>query len=132
MGRDWRQPRIRMKGAFLALAFVAVLVKVMVPVGFMAAERPTSHAFPFVICTAQGRATLPASTEHAPAHKSKTDAPCAFAANAAPPAPAEIAVLSAPFRAEPLAVREVRADLQPGRGLAAPPPPSQAPPAVLV
>ena len=132
MGISGRQTRDRMRGAFFALAFVALLVKLMVPVGFMAAEGPTAQGFPLVICTAQGRAILPASTEHAPAHKSKTDAPCAFAANTAPPAPAEVAVLAAPFRIEALAVREVRADLQPGRGLAAPPPPSHAPPAALV
>jgi hypothetical protein len=132
MGIGERQIRDRMRGACLALAFAALLVKLMVPVGFMAAEGPTAQAFPLVICTAQGRVALPASTEHAPAHKSKADAPCAFAANAAPPAPAAIAILAAPFRAAPLAVREARADLQPGRGLAAPPPPSQGPPSVLI
>ena len=132
MGTGWRQARDRMKGAFLALAFVALLVKAMVPVGYMAADPADSHAFALVICTAQGQVTLPAPTDHAPAHKSKADAPCAFAANAAPPAPSEMAMLAKPGRTEILAETTVRIAAPPGLGLAAPPPPSHAPPFFLI
>lgn len=120
-----------MRGAFLTLAFAALLVKILVPAGFMVADQPQARPFALVICSAQGRAVLPNDGDKAPAHKSKADSPCAFAANAAPPAPAAAAFIAAPTGLAAQASRVRVADLRPGLGLAAPPPPSQAPPPVL-
>jgi hypothetical protein len=118
--------------AFVVLAFVALLLNVLVPPGFMAA--PTDgRAFPIVICTGHGPLTLDSDNgSKAPAEKSKPGSVCAFAGHSTPPTPSPAAIIAAPVRFE--ATRSIRSltDLAPGRGLAAPPPPSHAPPALLI
>ena len=117
----------------LTLAVLALARKVLVPQGFMVAVR--GAPFPLVICTGHGPLTVTLDQHgdpKAPAHKT-SDAPCAFAGNLTPTAPSDVAVL-----AEPYAMVADRlhgdhgVDLAPGRGLAAPPPPSHAPPVLSV
>jgi hypothetical protein len=122
----------RLRAAFLTLAFLALLVKVAVPAGFMVAAPGSGSGFPLVICTGHGEIVKTLPDGKGGDSKSKSDAPCAFAGHAAPPTPAvgpEIASATFAHAVEPTAIRF---DLVPGRGLAAPPPPSQGPPTLLV
>ena len=124
--------RARWRAAFLTLAFLALVVKVAVPNGFMVAAPGSGAGFPLVICTGHGEITKTTPDGKGGESKGKSDAPCAFAGHAAPPTPAvgpEIAVAGFVHAAAPPAIRF---DLVPGRGLAAPPPPSQGPPTLLV
>ncbi len=120
------------RAAFLTLAFLALVVKVAVPTGFMVAAPGSGPGFPLVICTGHGEITKNVPDGKGGESKSKPDAPCAFAGHAAPPTPSagpEIAAAAFAHAAEPITLRF---DLVPGRGLAAPPPPSQGPPNPLV
>lgn len=123
-----RPVRIRLaawRGVLLTLAVLALVVRISVPQGYMVQSTSVGSA-QLVICTGNG----PLKIGHeAPADRSKSDGACAFAGHgvgAAPePAPAiEAATFVRPTQAEPA----VPADLTPGRGLAAPPPPSLGPP----
>ena len=80
-----------------------------------------------------GRCSAPPITATRPSPRNPTPTPPAgFAAHGATAAPPALTlVVGAPFAAE--AKIGVRAfDLAPGRGLAAPPPPSHAPPVQLI
>lgn len=126
----WRQ-------AFLTLAVLALLVKVAIPAGFMPDTNRATGLFAITLCTGQGPAVgyLNAKGElvdHDPSKhdpkKSHREAPCAFAGNAS----ASVEPLAEPL-AEPNAPTVapqpfLRRHATPGRGLAAPPPPSHAPP----
>jgi hypothetical protein len=112
------------------LATLALVLQIAVPAGFMVGDAPGGPSL--IICTGHGAA--PATRDHgqpgkAPSQKSNTV--CAFAGHGgAPPTPQAQVALAAPFEveAQPLALRF---DLTPGRGLAAPPPPSQGPPGLI-
>jgi hypothetical protein len=109
------------------LALLALVLKVVVPPGFMLAD--TSGAgVALVICTGHGPLTLGHAGEHkAPPAKSRADAPCAFAGNITPTAP--VAIGPAPSAALiAQAARIIPLDQAPGRGLVAPPPPAIGPP----
>lgn len=112
----------------LTLTMLAIILKLMVPPGFMIAD--TGAAIPLTICTGHGPLVLDSDavkTPKAPAHK--IDAPCTGAGNVTPPGPPLGAILAAPFLwAAPVLGAGLVPDIAPGRGLAAPPPPSQAPP----
>jgi hypothetical protein len=115
------------RGVSLTLVVFTLAMKVLVPPGFMVATN--AGAFPLVICTGHGPLILgDHSDQKAPSHKT-SDAPCAFAGSATPPPPSIVASI-----AEPLAIAIDKvvgvqsADQAPGRGLAAPPPQSHAPP----
>jgi hypothetical protein len=114
--------------AFLALAALAVALKVLLPPGFMVARQ--GEGFPLVICTSQGNVVVQDDgAPGEPAGKAGHDAPCAFAGNGAvdvPPSLAAPVLLAfAAFEApEPRALTS----LAPGRGLAAPPLPARGPP----
>jgi hypothetical protein len=102
----------------------------MVPPGFMAGGGKTPG---LVICTGQGPLLLTASgLQKAPktprSPKAAPDGPCAFAGHGAASAPALALAPAAPTAVAHIDVVETPSDLVPGRGLAAPPPPSQAPP----
>lgn len=125
---------------FLALAALAIFVKVLAPPGFMVgAPSRDGAAFPIVLCTAQGEIVMdagkaPGSHEtpgHAPAGSSH-DSPCAFAGHglAAPPPSlaAADAVAFAVYAAPPPRAFAV---VSPGRGLSGPPLPARGPPALL-
>jgi hypothetical protein len=115
-------------GAIVALAFLALFTRIAVPPGFM----PKPGDGPgLIVCTGHGPATvrigLYGPPSRAPTHK--TDPPCAFAPSGATSAPALIAASLPARRLASIQARPItRSDLAPGRGLAAPPPPSQAPP----
>lgn len=110
--------------AGFVLALLALLVRAAVPTGFMVAIDKGPH---LVVCT--GHTVSPSNPGPSPHHdQQKPDAPCAFAA-------AHVAIAGPDLSPSPprteLATETLtlRApDLAPGRGLAAPPPPSTGPP----
>ena len=129
--------RAGLRAAFLTLAFLALVMKVAVPSGFMIAAPGSGAGFPLVICTGHGEIlkTLPdgkGGRSKGGESKSKSDAPCAFAGHAAPPTPAVGPEIAVATFAHAIQLITIRFDLVPGRGLAAPPPPSQGPPTLLV
>lgn len=116
----------------LVLVALALLVRVAIPQGWMPVAQ--ADGFGFAICSGSGPAAgwvdLDGSGEHKP-DKSAHDHPCAFAGMSAPllggadvsvalPAPAVAAIPSAAHLAAAI-----------GHGLAAPPPPSTGPPALI-
>lgn len=114
--------------AFLALAALAVALKVLLPPGFMMAGEGAD--FPLVICTGAGTEIVPQDGAPAePAGKPGHDAPCAFAGHGAGAAPPSLAAPAAVVfvRHEPPAPTALTS-LAPGRGLAAPPMPARGPP----
>jgi hypothetical protein len=133
MGRGLTTPQSRARGAFLVLALVALAMRVLAPPGFMVAAQPRGGLPAIVVCTGHGSLTLngpsPAKTPH---DASKGDSACAFAGHAAPVVPHLVASIAAPMANPVSAVVKTATDSAPGRGLAAPPPPSQAPPTVSV
>ncbi|NEX91402.1 hypothetical protein G3573_01325 [Caulobacter sp. 17J65-9] len=118
----------------MTLATVAIALKVLVPPGFMLATDARPDVVPIVLCTAYGAKVVHVDADQAPPtdehHDGKTahDAPCAFTGHAAAP----ITPIAAPFAYANVALPAHQFDAPalaaPGRGLAAPPPPSQAPP----
>jgi hypothetical protein len=116
----------RLRLGFAVLALIAVAFRVLIPPGFMIAK--TGGAFPLVICTGHGPLDL--SNKPDPIHDktSTNDVPCAFAGYAATTPPASVVVAAATTLAYLAPALDRRRDLVPGRGLAAPPPPSQGPP----
>jgi hypothetical protein len=115
------------RAGLMALAVMALFVRILVPNGFMMAEGRASGGFPLVICTGHGPLTLPGSSK-SPPMKSHDGGACAFAGHASAPPPTLASVpASVPtaYAAPPLQ-RAVKP--APGLGLAAPPPPSHAPP----
>ncbi len=120
--------RAAWRGAFLTLAFLALVMKVAAPPGFMVAATGAPGAFPLVICTGHGPLTPLGQDSKGGESKSRSDAPCAFAGHGAPPTPAAGLPIARPAFAQAADVSPLPLDLVPGRGLAAPPPPSHAPP----
>ena len=117
----------------LALAIVALALKIMFPPGFMPGS---SLAQPITICSGQEPGMVNMMMDdghHQPSngpHQSN-DHPCAFAGHGAPPLtpdlrPVEIGAIAAVAAALTVGMAAVT----PGRGMAAPPPPSHAPPAL--
>ncbi len=117
--------RAEPSGALLALALLALIIRVAVPPGFMA--DPTGGAG-LVLCTSHG---FPDPGGKTPPASANPDVPCAFAGHAAAPAPETFRLaVSAAFEAIP-AVQAARPDQTPGRGLAAPPPHAIGPPVLI-
>jgi hypothetical protein len=121
------------KSVFLTLSLLALAFKVGLPPGVMVGAGPGS--IPLVICTGHGPLALtdPGSPKAPAPAPSQRGAPCPFAAASAgapapipPPTLQPLVATYAPFIAP-----TVR-DLAPGRGMAAPPPPSHAPPTLLI
>ena len=113
--------------AWLVLVAMAVLVRALVPAGYMAAPDMGPG---FIICT--GQAASPAEHGGKPAGDvRKADSVCAYAgAHVALEQPLA-APLAGPAVAFSRASTPDRLRTAPGRGLAAPPPPSTGPPALL-
>jgi len=111
-----------------AFAVLAIVLKILTPTGFMLADQ--GSGLPLVICTGQGPLVI---AEHgdqkAPTPKS-ADAPCAFASLGtalAPPLEGPVAdVRPTSYLVRPATLGTRRLTV---RRLAAPPPPSHAPPA---
>lgn len=115
---------------FIALAAIALAVQFLVPQGYMVSQDRGAPGL--VICTGHGSLRL-SDSHHIPGKAPKSsDAPCAFAAHGIatpPPLVASLVIQSFEYvgRAATPAF-----DLAPGRGLAAPPPQSHAPPTILI
>jgi len=105
---------------------LAVGLKVLTPPGFMISQ--SGGSFPLVICTGHGPLDLSGKTDPSHGKRSTTDAPCAFSGHAATAPPATVLVSAAIGLVYLAPAIDRRGDLVPGRGLAAPPPPSQGPP----
>ena len=122
-------------GARLAacLAAAALALPIALPPGFMPARTDGGPAI--VICTGHGPWPARLDDHGRPAKPPARNqgGVCVFACHGgvapAPAAPAAVALTAVVNAAEPSI--EAR-DLQPGRGLAAPPPPSQGPPSAPV
>ncbi|MES1202689.1 MAG: hypothetical protein ABUS57_14730 [Pseudomonadota bacterium] len=134
----FRPAWIRKHGqAFAALALLAMIVRAIVPAGYMLAPARQGELLAITLCSGHGpvEALIDLNTgalvEHqkkAPEKSAASDAPCVFAAVpalAAPEAPFTLAVSFIATRAAPSSL----ADIAPGRGLAAPPPWATGPPA---
>jgi hypothetical protein len=122
----WRSQASARHGA-VAFALLALFVQLLAPPGFMVG-RQGDHAA-IVICTGHGPASALADLGHpGKAPKSRHDAPCVFSGHAGGAGPSPVALIARPIAISTLAVAAARFDLTPGRGLAAPPPPSQGPP----
>ena len=119
-----------LRGLCLALAVVALLARIGSPPGTM--FEATSHGARLVACSGHGPMTMAGG--HVPNDKSRThsDGSCEFAGHAGQALiAADLEPIAQPLRAaRPLSTRVVPAS--PGSGLAAPPPPSHAPPLTLV
>jgi hypothetical protein len=110
------------------LALLALLLQGLTPPGFMVARNAGGATI--AICTGHGAAYSLADLGGHPAKQSpsRPDVPCAFAGHGVVAAPPLAALIAVPIAAPATPVAIPRLDLAPGRGLAAPPPPSQGPP----
>jgi hypothetical protein len=119
-------------GALLAL--VALAVGVMSPPGFMVAAGGSGPAI--VICTGHGPAfapggsSSPGGADHGRG-KATHDGACPFAGHGLASTRPPLGIIAKVAFAPSPATLEPRADVAPGRGLAAPPPPSQGPPVLI-
>lgn len=129
------------RAVFMTLAALAVVLKVMIPAGFMTAPDPRNGLpFALVLCTGDGaKLVQPGEAlgghqdKNGGADKSAHDTPCPFAGHgAAAPPPSAVVTAKVAFVAyapvEPARVTY----LAPGRGLAAPPLPARGPPSQLI
>ena len=120
------------RGVAALMALLALLVAIAIPPGFMPGA---SAGSPLVICTGHGPLTLAgADGRHAPAKPARSDKhnqTCPFAGHdvAAPTFALGVVTAAAIDRRRP--VDPAVTDLATGPGLAAPPPPSHAPRALL-
>ena len=139
--------RSKIAAVAATLAFVALALRILVPAGFMIAA-PTSATnvqgyIPITLCTSVGKVTVlmgddgsitPQSTQdptHGEDSKSPNHADCLFAGNIAATLPPQFVWLLYSERTLRRTNSIVTRDLVPGRGLAAPPPPSTAPPKLI-
>lgn len=113
----------------MTLAVLAVAMKVALPPGLMISNE-AGHTASLVICTGHGPLTIPEPGAPQAPVKKASDTSCPFAGTSAPALIAPSIGAAEPIIVAAAAVAELfSADLIPGRGLAAPPPPSHAPPA---
>lgn len=120
---------------FLALALVGVVLKIIVPPGFMvgSVDAGGRAGYPLVICTGHGPAMAPSDLGgKSPGQKPRADSPCSFAGQASAASPPILSPIAAPWVRLKTLLVFAHFDLAPGRGLAAPPPPSQGPPVSLL
>ncbi|WP_374572956.1 hypothetical protein [Phenylobacterium sp.] len=120
--------------AAVALAMLAVAVRVLVPAGYMPGRAGEAA---IVLCTGQGLQTVylekdakggPVAPADSHSGKGDTHHPCAFASAAHIFSPHDLApVVPSVWTADAPDLR-VPAVVAPGRGLAAPPPPATGPP----
>ena len=119
------------RGVFMTLAVLALVLKIMVPQGFMVADR--GAPFPLVICTGHGpMQVLPQGHDPSKTPEKKSDAPCAFAGSVTPPTPSLVATIAEPYSQPALQIAAIRSNyIAPGLGLAAPPPFTTGPPSII-
>lgn len=130
---------VRVPAFAVLLACVAIALRVLVPQGYMVAANPQPGSFPIVLCTSQGPLTISSQeTAYDAEHLSdipvehpggqKGDPSCAFSVlNAALAVEAPILTAMVDWRWVRRSI-PVAPQTTPGRGLAAPPPPSTGPP----
>jgi hypothetical protein len=111
-----------------ALALIAIIFQLAVPPGFMVGS--TAGGPSIVICTGHGALLAPSDQPGAPAKapSGKAAPTCPFAGHGGSPTLAPLAPPTAIRFEAAAAIGARRATATPGRGLAAPPPPAQAPP----
>lgn len=139
MTRSTSTARLLARDAFLALALLAIVLKVMIPAGFMpSAEARNGLPFALVLCTGDGAKMVAPGDRLDTRHddrggKGGHDAPCPFAAQGATaPPPSVVTAVDADPVAYVARINPPTALPAPGRGLAAPPPPPTGPPIVLI
>ncbi|MDP3736742.1 MAG: hypothetical protein Q8R02_05105 [Hyphomonadaceae bacterium] len=123
-----------------AIALLAMLVRAVVPAGYMLAEAETANGRYLTVQMCEGhieaRQVIDLDTgkqvdlSKLPGKADSKSAPCVFASVAplaAPVVAAEPVEFIASYDIDFGVVRDVR----PGRGIAAPPPPSTGPPSIL-
>ena len=129
MTRSWTPRRRLPNRAITALAFLALAFAILVPPGFMPTSDASGHGLAIVICTGHGPLIAPGNGAPDKKGAAHHDNSCAFAGHGVLDAPPILAVQTlSHVRAGGLDSRPGGRDLTPGRGLAAPPPPSQGPP----
>ena len=122
------------RGTLVALSLFALTLRLLIPAGFMPG---TSLSMPIVVCTGQGPMLMTMNIAMEPDHRSDpgqapsggSGHPCDFASLGAPAlfaTPIEPSVASTVVAVAGLTTP--RPQTAPGRGIAAPPPPSHAPP----
>jgi hypothetical protein len=120
------------KGLGALIALLSLVVGVLSPPGFMMAAR--GGAPTVIICTGHGPAAMPMGQAGSGQHhggKSSHGGVCPFAGHGLTTAPPTMAgVVQATIALEAGSARR-EVDLAPGRGLAAPPPPSRGPPLLI-
>jgi len=122
----------------MLLLALAVAIRLAAPSGWMLAPGDGHGAPRLVICTGHGPAEMALAGVGHPgksgdASDKQGDHVCLFAGHAAPTPPPLIAALVPASSVAFIEAAPSRlADQQPGRGLAAPPPPSLAPPAASI
>ncbi len=111
---------------------LAALVNILAPPGFMPGSKLGQ---PLVVCTGHGPMRIDRAADErpdppTPAHRH--DQACAFAGHGLMPAPPQsLTLVSQPMTADRIVDQRIPL-LIPGIGLAAPPPPSHAPPLTLL
>lgn len=137
----------KLRYAFLALATLALAVRILVPAGFMVASPAVAvgvtSGIPIVLCTAQGNVTafmaVDGSVRMADADQRHQDTPanpqdhsdCVFAGGGAPIPRLDVSVANHLGGLVLSTCGLGQLDQCPGRGLAAPPPPATASPALI-
>lgn len=119
----------------LALACLALGLRIVAPQGYMVAQAGEARALPIVLCTGQGLLAVVLDDQgrpDAPGHdNSPSDddhVPCAFAATGTLVHQASALSLFAVAYAPEAATQVPSPPGAPGRGLSAPPPPQTGPP----
>ncbi|GIL37873.1 DUF2946 family protein [Roseiterribacter gracilis] len=114
------------------LAILAILLRAAIPGGFMLSSAKAGGMPDLVVCTSQGLMTIAHDADPASADSdSKQDTSCAFTATSAVTIAPTLVQIAAPTYAVMATVQRAVADQRPGRGLAAPPPPTTGPPSLI-
>ena len=124
------------RGTLVALSLFALTLRLLIPAGFMPGK---SLSMPIVVCTGQGPMLMTMNVAMDPDHRSEpgqtpshgSGHSCDFASLGAPALFATPIVASmAPTVVADDGITTPRPQTAPGRGIAAPPPPSHAPPTI--
>lgn len=126
----------------LALAFLAVALRVLVPGGYMIAAPGEAAGVPIILCTERGVETVllgadarladPSSgSQDDHSGKPAPDHPCAFAGLGAALAPADVLTVGLAAWTHAADGPAFPPEIRPGRGMAAPPPPQTGPPLLI-
>ena len=138
--RAARQPASAWRHVCLTLVAFALMLKVLVPAGFMVGPPSSGLPFPLVLCTSQGPLVVDGG-EALPGHHEggrapggqAHDSPCAFAGHGAgAPPPSDLPVAAIAFVAFREPAPTLAPDVAPGRGLAGPPLPARGPPTLRI